>query len=105
MDEGRSRQGWEQAYHVSELGVLLKVLRDAVGELLVILLNRVAGRLVERDERPGQELLVFVLQGQGKSIDYTAQDFQKLRNSIMPLRLIDKAVKYIADSLLQIGNH
>ena len=86
-------------HHVSELGVLLEVLRDAVGQLLVVLLDGGAGGLVQRDQRAGQELLVLVLEGEGEAVDDGAEDLEQLGDAVVPLRLVDEAVEDVADRL------
>lgn len=40
---------------------------------------------------------MFLLQRQREPIDNAAQDLQQLRNAIMMLRLVDKAVKHVVD--------
>ena len=78
------------------LRVFLHVLRDAVGQLLVVKAHALGA--VQRDERTAQEDDVLLLQGQRESVDDGAQDLQQLPDTVVALRLVDKAVESVADS-------
>ena len=47
---------------------------------------------MQGDEHPDQELLVLSLEGEGKAVDYAAQDLKQLSHSVEVLRLVDKPV-------------
>ena len=81
------------------MSCLLEVLGYAVRELLVVLLDARARRLVEGDERPGEELLVLVLERERESVDDAPQDLQQLGHPVVPLRLVDEAVEHVRDGL------
>ena len=73
---------------LSQGGVLLKELDHTVGQLRMI--EREAAHLVQWDEHPDQELLVFCLEGKGKAIDNASQNLKQLSNPVEVLRLVNK---------------
>jgi len=61
-------------YIFRQCGVLLQELHDTIGQLWVI--HAQALDLVHGKQDPGQEELVFLLEGQGEAVDDGAQNFQ-----------------------------
>ena len=59
-----------------------------------------AGR---KGRRKRHSLLVLVLEGQGKAIDDRAEDFEQLSHAIVPLSVINEAIKHVADCLADEG--
>mmetsp|Transcript_77790 Transcript_77790/g.168251 ORF Transcript_77790/g.168251 Transcript_77790/m.168251 type:complete len:509 (-) Transcript_77790:18-1544(-) len=81
---------------VREPGVLLHVLRHAVGKLLVEGRQRLD--LVQRDQRLDQEVLVLILQRQREAVDDATQDLEKLSNTVVRLALVDNLEEHVLDS-------
>ena len=75
--------------------VLLQELNDTVRELGV--LHRETLDFVERNKNAHQERLMFVLEGQCKSVDDRSEDLKEFSNAIMPLRLIDEVVEHVVN--------
>ena len=84
-------------YSYCGLGVLLDVLDDAVGQLLVVEADALG--FMQRDERPDEELEVFLLEGYGEPVDDGTQDLQELPDAVVALGLVDEAVEYVGDGL------
>ena len=75
-------------HRLSESGILLKELHDAIGELWVVADKGLD--LVQGDEDPQKKLLVLVLQREGKTVDNAAENLKQLSCPIMVLCFIDK---------------
>ena len=46
---------------------------------------------------------MLVLERQREAVDYAAQNFEELRDSVMPLGLVDEAVERVVDLLADGG--
>lgn len=53
--------------------------------------------LVQRNQNPSQEQLVFLLERQCKAINDRSQDLQQLCNSIEPFRLVGELEEDVVD--------
>ena len=61
------------------------------------MIHRNAFGFVQRNECTNKEHLMFLFKRKGKTIDDTAQDFQKLSYAIMFLSLKNEPVKDVVD--------
>jgi hypothetical protein len=58
---------------------------------------------VERNEHPGEEQLVLLLQWQSKTVDYRTENFEKLGDTVEALRLVDELKEDIVDRSADVG--
>lgn len=82
---------------VSKFAILFYKLRDTIRQLLMVHLQ--AFGFVERYQNPNEEHFVLVFQGESKPIDDASQDFKKLSNPVVFLRLENKPVEDIVYGL------
>ena len=59
--------------------------------------------LVQRNEHPCQEKLVLFLQGQSKTVNDGAEDFEELGNSVKSFGLVDELEEDIVDGPTNVG--
>lgn len=82
-------------YIFGQGGILLEKLDNAVSQLWVV--HAQALGLVEGQQDPRQEDLVFLLQGQSKAINDGAEYFEQLGDSVEPLSLVGKLEEDVVD--------
>lgn len=80
---------------LGEHGILLEELDDTVGELGVVKSERLG--LVERDEDPGKECLVLLLERERETIDDGSEDLEQFCNAVVALRLVDELEEDVVD--------
>lgn len=80
---------------ISELGVFLNELNNAITKLLMI--RSGALRPVQRHQSPDQEKLVLLFQRQRETVDYTSQNLEQLRDAVVPLCLENEPVEDVVD--------
>ena len=83
-------------YSIRESWILFHELSDAVRQLLVI--HSRALRFVQRQESALKENLMFLFQGECKTVNDTSKNLKQLRDTVVPLRLVNE-LKYVADGL------
>jgi hypothetical protein len=77
------------------IGIPLDVLNDAVEQLLMIQGDTLG--FVQGNQGANEELQMFLLQGNGKTIDNGTENFQEFGNTIVAFRFIDKTIFEIKD--------
>ena len=78
-----------------ETRVLLEELHHAIRELGMI--ERQALHLVQRDEHTSEEDFMLFLQWCSETIDNRPENLKQLRNTVMPLRLVNKLEEHVVD--------
>ena len=78
-----------------ERGVFFQKLHNAVGQLRVV--HAQALHLMQRNQDPGQEEFVFLLQRQSEAVDDGSENLQELGDPVESLRLIDELEEDIVD--------
>ena len=89
-------------YSIRESWILFHELSDAVRQLLVI--HSRALRFVQRQESALKENLMFLFQGECKTVNDTSKNLKQLRDTVVPLRLVNEPVKYVVDGLPDEGS-
>lgn len=75
--------------------VLFQKLHHTVGQLRVIQCQ--SFDFVEGDQSSGEERLVFLLEGQGESVDDGTEDFEQFGNPVVPFGFVDELVEDVID--------
>jgi hypothetical protein len=86
---------------LSQTGILLEELNDAVGELRVV--QRETLDLVEGNEDPSEERLVLFLEREGETVDDGTEDLEQLGDTVVALRLVDELIEDVVDRAADEG--